>query len=123
MDYIYSRYRKRHQRAINKVVRKINTQIENDPLWRGRFVVRQIDSSFGTFEDGSGSILHVMLRFYDKKTGITDDVISDSYATSMWGSAKLFWAMNDFIVNTCDVWNSKNEHPKYDLTDYRAIKI
>lgn len=123
MDYIYSRYRKRHQRAINGAVRKINKQIENDPLWRGRFVVRQIDADFHTFEDGSGSILTVMLRFYDKKTGITDDILADSYATSMWGSAKLFWAMNDFIVNTCDVWSSKNEHPKYDLTDYRAIKI
>jgi hypothetical protein len=121
--YLSSRKRKRHQRAINKVVRELNKQIENDSLWRGRFVVRQIKSHFHLFSDGSGSILIVKLRFYDKKTGITNDFVFDSYSIIMWDGSKLFWAMNDFIVNTCDVWNSKNEDPRKDNTDYRTIKI
>jgi hypothetical protein len=121
--YLSSRKRKRHQRAINKVVRELNKQIENDSLWRGRFVVRQIRSNFTTFEDGSGAVLVAILRFYDKKTGITDDIYVDSFAFTMWGGSRVFWVMNEFIVNTCDVWNSKNEDPRKDNTDYRTIKI
>ena len=119
---MYSMNRKKHQRAVNRIVRGLNKSIENDDLWRGRFVCRQKEACFAIYEDYSGATLIVRLRFYDKKTGITADYFTDSEVlTGLFGANRLFWEMNDFIVNTCDVW--RKEDPRQDKTDYRKIKI
>ena len=83
---------------MNRAVRNMNKIIEKDNLWRGRFYIRQIQSEFKIYEDGSGAELYVRLRFFDRVTGITYD--------SPWGTANhwrtgslLFWEMNGFIVN------------------------
>ena len=114
--------RKKHQRAVNRIVRGLNKSIENDELWRGRFICRQKEAYFVTYEDRSGSTLTVRLQFYDKKTGITANYFTHSDAlTDFFGVGRLFWEMNDFIVNTCDAWGK--EDPRQDKTDYREIKI
>ena len=123
MDYIYSKNRKHHQRAVNRVVRRINKWLEKDELWRGRFVIRQKDARFILYEDGSGATLNVLFRFYDKKTGITKDIWADSCSITMWGGTKLFWSINDFIIYTCKVWDNKEDSPYLDKTDYSKIKI
>ena len=60
--------RKATQRKFNADMRFVNRVIENDDLWRGRFVVRQKKSSWNLFDDGSGGILFTIVDFYDKKT-------------------------------------------------------
>ena len=69
--WLTSKDRKRHQRAMNDIMRQINRYVEIDPLWKGRFYVRQIASQWSEYEDKSGAALWVVLRFYDKKTRIT----------------------------------------------------
>lgn len=71
MNYwLTSHNKKRHQRAINKLVRAMNHNLEQDNLWCGRFVVRQISSpEWLRYEDGSGAELYVKLKFIDRATG------------------------------------------------------
>jgi hypothetical protein len=104
---ITSDNRKKHQRAINRVLRRINKSIENDELWHGRFVVRQITSRFEHFEDKSGSVLWVLIRFVDKKTGIVMDMVESSIGLTMWNGSR--------------VW--LNDSPRDDKTDYRQVKF
>ena len=120
---MYSMNRKKHQRAVNRIVRELNKSIENDNLWRGRFICRQKEAYFVTYADRSGATLMVRLQFDDKKTGLTRDDYFDFSVTltSVFGQSHLYLAMNDFIVNTCDVW--RKERPFEDNTDYREIKI
>ena len=118
---ITSDNRKKHQRAINRVLRRINKSIENDELWRGRFVVRQITSRFEHFEDKSGSTLWVLIRFVDKKTGIVMDMVESSIGLTLWNGSRVSWAMNEFITNKCRVWQESD--PRDDKTDYRQVKF
>ena len=68
--WITSMNRKTHQRAINRLVRAMNKNLEQDELWCGRFIVRQDESpQWRRYEDGSGAELWVRLRFIDRCTG------------------------------------------------------
>ena len=68
--WLTSQNKKRHQRAINKLVRAMNHNLEQDDLWCGRFVIRQDKSpQWRLYEDGSGAELFVRLRFIDRATG------------------------------------------------------
>ena len=62
------RLRKKYQRNFTKLVRKYNKAIEDDDLWQGRFVCRQIYSRWENFDDGSGGILYTVVRCVDKQT-------------------------------------------------------
>lgn len=114
--WLTSQNRKVHQRAMNRLVRKMNKHIENDDLWLGRFYAKQIASSWHPYEDGSGADLFVRLRFIDKKTKCTYDTGWKSVHYWSFG-ARLYWTMNWFIVEYCDVW--RNEDPINDRIDYR----
>ena len=68
--WISSRKRKRHQRAMNKLVREFNKSLTEDDLWQGRFQVYQVHSpGWYPYEDGSGADLAVCLRVVDRATG------------------------------------------------------
>ena len=110
--------RKKHQRKVTRAIRTMNKDIEQDKLWKGRFFARTLKTSFRIYPDKSGAVIYVLLQFCDKKTGITRVEWFDE-----WGimRRKMFWSMNDFIVNYCDVW--KNDNPKEDKTDYTKIKF
>ena len=71
VGWLCSKNRKRHQRAMNKLMRDLNKNIENDNLWQGRFYVKQTAAQWHEYEDKSGAELWVVLSFIDKKTGIT----------------------------------------------------
>ena len=43
--------RKAYQRKLNKCIRALNKNIENDDLWRGRFVFLQMRTDWYEFED------------------------------------------------------------------------
>lgn len=120
MAWLTSKNRKVHQRAMNKLVRQMNNGIHNDNLWLGRFYAKQIDSSWHLYEDGSGAELYVRLKFIDRKTGITYDTSWETVNHWRFG-AYLYWEMNNFIVEKCDVW--RKEDPVHDdRVDYRNIK-
>ena len=112
-----SMHRKKHQRKINKQVRLVNKLIEEDSLWRGRFVIRQKAYYFGHYEDKSGWYMYNTLEFRDKKTRITKEYTESAFHWLFGATMAL--VMNDFIVTRCKVW--ENEKPYKDLTDYRAV--
>lgn len=124
MDWKYSRYRKKHQRAVNKVFRDVNNTIRNDELWRGRFVVEPIMSNFVTcYENGYGE-LFIHYQFRDKKTGRTKYYADYSNHICMYDGCHIFYQMNNFIVKDCydDTWADIEKNVKMDNTDYLSIK-
>jgi hypothetical protein len=119
MEYRSSMHPKRHQRLLNKYMRRVNKTIEQDPLWRGRFIVRQKDRWFGQYEDKSGYVMWHTLVFRDKKTGRVYQWTADTFNWIFYNGTKLFQKMNSFIVDVCKAW--ENENPYEDKTDYRAV--
>ena len=97
--WLSSKNRKRHQRAMNSLVRIMNKNIENDSLWQGRFYVRQVASRWREYEDKSGGELFVVLRLYDKQTGITKDVAGSVNYWRYFNGSHLWWVVNNFIVD------------------------
>ena len=127
MGWMYSFNRKKQQRNMNKYVRAINKNLENDDLWRGRFYVRQVDSPvFYVYEDKSGASLeHIHLVLTDRVTGQTVDGWDNMNGWCHWNGSRLWRFVNDAIVEKLDIWRNgpnpyeiKND-PKY---DYRRKK-
>lgn len=116
MGWLYSHNRKVHQRAMNKIVRKMNQCIENDDLWLGRFYAKQIGAHWRLYDDKSGAELYVRLRFIDKKTGVFYDTPWETVNHWRFGE-RIYWKMNWLIVDYCDVWSK--EDPYNDIIDYR----
>lgn len=95
--------RKTYQHRINKLVRSVNKGIERDELWRGRFTIRQTEAQWVRYSSDFYD-LWVVLQFTDRLTGqtweksnmVSDWVFYDGYT--------LWWTMNSFIVDICDVW-------------------
>ena len=112
--------RKKAQHTINKNIRDINKSIENDNLWRGRFVMHQVNARWSAFEDGSGGELFATILIIDKRTGQTKTAYIDNY-DHPW---RYFEAMNNFIVDDCAVWEKEGRGFLYsDKTDYTKINI
>ena len=109
MNYwLTSMNKKRHQRAMNKLMRETNKNIENDDLWLGRFVVHQVNSpQWCRYEDGSGADLFVHLKFIDRCTGrhyICAETVN--HWRGFQGNGWRMWKiMNWFIVEYCSVWD------------------
>ena len=114
MSWMYSFNRKKHQRHMNKYVRAINKNIENDDLWRGRFYVRQVDSPyFYVYEDGSGASLErIHLVITDRATGNTYDGWDSVNGWCHWNGSRLWQWVNTAIVEHFDVWNSNKINPR-----------
>ena len=67
--WLTSMDKKKHQRAMNQLVRSFNKALEKDELWCGRFVIRQVYSpQWHRYDDGSGAELFVHLKFIDRST-------------------------------------------------------
>ena len=125
MGWKYSFDRKKHQRMVNRYVRAINKSIYNDDLWRGRFVVRQVDSpTFYLYEDGSGgSLERVHLVVTDQLTGRWTDAWDSANGWCHFNGSKLWRFVNDSIVDAFDVWH-ENPNPREtkDLEEYNFRK-
>ena len=111
-----SHNRRKHQRWLNHFIRNVNKDIENDPLWLGRFKVEQKATTMDWFEDKSGGLMYCHLQFRDKKTGLTKDWFTDCLEVN-W---HMFLEMNDFIVKDCQVW--EKEKPYEERRDYRNVR-
>ena len=118
-DWIISTTRKTHQRKLNKVIKALNKNIENDDLWMGRFFIRQYSAEFYKYEDGSGGELYVYLRFYDKKDKKYMEYYGDSCSICHFGGTRLWHTMNDFIVEITSAW--KDGRPYENKQDYRSV--
>lgn len=95
--------RKKIQRHINSILRDINRCIERDSLWLGRFYCRQKHIHYEMSDDHTYCYAVVGVEFYDRKTGKT--MHKWFHKEDFMGSAyKIWWAMNDFIVEWCEVW-------------------
>lgn len=103
---MHSQKRKKYQRAVNRLVRTLNQDIQNDWLWNGRFVISQEWHTFKPFDDHSGCFFVVGLIITDKKTGYKEYGYFDNYEIEwkIWD-----WA-NYCITQIWEVW-SENPNP------------
>lgn len=105
--WLTSKNKKRHQRAINRLIRRVNKSLEQDDLWGGRFVVHQVKSpQWSIYEDKSGAEYFVHLEVVDRCTGRTwigaDSV--NGWRTTLGNGWRLYEFINWFIVDYCNVW-------------------
>lgn len=119
-----SQKRKVYQRAINHLMRDINKNVYNDPMWKGRYVVRQYKAWWRPYpEEPDYYVFYTQFIFYDKKTRKT--YLTSIKSANDWLFArgyKLWREMNDFILNS-EVWQ-ENPRPTYENTpDFRNIVI
>ena len=118
-----NKLRKNYQRKLNKIIKNINKNIENDELWNGRFIFFQHSAEFEIFPDKSGGLLYVIIRAYDKKTGYYKDYFCDyaPYLDLFYGRISLD-VVNHFIVEDLKVWGEEID-PRDDKTKYYNKKV
>ena len=119
-----NRMRKTYQRKFNHKIRQLNKSIEQDKLWRGRFVFLQKNCRWWGFEDSSGGQLSVCVRAYDKKTSYYHDYCLE-YAPWM---STFNWNLtmevgNTFIVEDLNVWQNEEHLSLGTAIDYTNIKV
>ena len=109
---------------MNKIIRKMNKNIEQDLLWKGRFCARQVGSPQWTvYDDKSGAELFVHILFIDKKTKTVmlkaDTVASWCYLNAL----KVWYDMNYFITEWCETWRGE-ERPSYEnAIDFTKVEV
>ena len=117
-----NKMRKEYQRQFTKKLREANRAIREDNLWLGRVEVRQISARWEEFSDGSGGILHTILRCIDKKTQQYKDYCLE-YApwirTMNWKISMDI--LNKFFVEDLDVWRTGN--PRDEIQDWTKIPV
>lgn len=106
MGWKTSQKRKVHQRQINHYVRMMNQNLKNDPLWQGRFEVRQVGpTSFFHYDDHSGAALIVTLQIIDKVTG---DYVNATKSVNEWcwyNGTDIWWFVNNTIIKWREEYN------------------
>lgn len=110
---------KKIQSQLNRYVKNVNKNIENDELWLGRFYMTQADSNWYEFEDGSGGELFATLVCVDKK----DSTLYPWRGSFLYGypltPGQLFLFMNKFITEITDTYKNGNNPYKDEKLDYR----
>ena len=117
-----NKMRKEYQRQFTRLLRQANRVIREDDLWLGRVEVRQISARWEEFSDGSGGILHTVLRCIDKKTRQYKDYCLE-YAPWMH---TIHWKismeiLNRFFVEDLDVWRTGN--PREEVQDWTKVSV
>lgn len=118
---------KRTQRTINRMISVLNRTIENDELWKGRFVIKQINRKDIKLErDYFISKFHFLL--IDKQTKKQETVYfacwsDNSLMTKCKIGNELASFMNDFIVLDCKVWEENPAPSRETSINYRGVKI
>lgn len=113
---------KKYIRSANRVAKTINASIAEDELWRGRFVMRQKKFQFYQYDDKSGLHVTFWYEFEDLKTGQKKIYLFNNLEMDFNGPflSHIWWAMNSFIVEYCDVWREDGIEAIYaDKTVYR----
>ena len=124
MNWKISQNRKNHQRALNTLARKINKNVKEDPMWKGRYCVRQYKSWWRTYcEEPNYYVFYAQFIFYDKKTNKT--YLTDIKSANDWqflGGYKLWREMNDFILDS-GVWQEEPRITYENTPDFRNVAI
>jgi len=112
--------------GINYALKKINKDMANDPLWKGRFVLRSKNMFIFEYEDHSGYYGSATIEFIDRKTNKRQTAyMSDLDITGAHWGKKVGWALwvkvNDFIVDYCDVWREDPRPSRENAIDYTKI--
>lgn len=115
-----NRQRKLEQRKVNRAIHRLNRNLLNDELWRGRFECHQKDADWQPFTDGSGGVLECLIEYRDKKTGRCWLSWSQDLIIYMFNEHYL--KMNDFIVRKSGVYDDI-ESVKNDKTDWSRVKF
>ena len=124
MNWIYCFNKKKHQRLMNKLVRKMNKNIEQDSLWKGRFCARQVESPQWTvYDDKSGAELFVHILFIDKKTKKVMLKADTVAAWSLSNAYRLWYDMNYFITEWCETWRGKERPSVKNAIDFTNIEV
>ena len=117
-----NKMRKEYQRQFTRKLREANRAIREDELWLGRVEVRQISARWEEFSDGSGGILHTVLRCIDKKTRQYKDYCLE-YApwlrTMNWKISMDI--LNKFFVEDLDVWRTGD--PRNEIQDWTKVPV
>ena len=117
-----NKMRKEYQHKFTKLLRQANKIIRKDNLWLGRVEVRQISARWEEFSDGSGGVLHTVLRCIDKKTRQYKDyclVYAPWIKTINWKISMDI--LNKFFVEDLDVWTMGN--PRDEIFDWTKVPI
>lgn len=114
--------RKKYQHKLNKLIKEMNKTIENDSLWNGRFIFHIMASHFERFKDGSGGLLYVAIRGYDKKDGYYKDYTLEYAPYLSFIHFDIWKIANKFITEDTDAWKNDN-NPYNDKIDYTKVKI
>ena len=93
--------RKKYQRDMNKIVRKMNKSIQDDWLWNGRFYIRQTGAWFHPYSDHSGALFEAILECVDRKTGKKTEKVFDNYSMSF----NFYLWVNECITEIFKVWD------------------
>lgn len=117
-----TKFKHRYQTKLNKLIKEANDAIIKDEIWLGRVEIRQIRRRWEIFEDGSGGILHTVIRCVDKKTQQYKDY---TFEYAPWLST-IYWhlsmdILNKFFVEDIDVWRTGN--PRNEIYDWTKIKV
>jgi len=116
--------RKKYQKQFNNKIRQLNKSVENDNLWRGRFIFLQKNAKWWKFCDNSGGELIVFVRAYDKKTGYYHDYRIEY---GPWMST-FNWHLtmdigNKFITEDAEIWK-KEQRPSIETAeDFTNVKV
>lgn len=116
--------RRDYQRKFNRKIRLLNKSIEEDNLWKGRFIFLQKNARWEEFFDHSGGVLHLVIRAFDKKTNYHHDYIIE-YAPWM---STFNWHLtvdigNKFIVEDANVWKEKERPSLSNAVNYINTKV
>ena len=109
---------------MNKLIRHMNKNIEQDSLWKGRFCARQVGSPQWTvYDDKSGAELFVHILFIDKKTKtvmLKADTVASWSHLNAW---RLWDNMNYFITEWCDTWRGEERPSEDNAIDFTNTKV
>lgn len=108
--WMNSTNRKKHQRRLNRYIRKVNKRISDD-IFGDRFYIHQKEAYWTKYEDNSGGKLFVVLELVDKKYNKTLTFADGDNHLCHWGGTELFLKMNNWIIES-DFWD-----------DYRNKKL
>ena len=110
---------KKIQRKANREIRKINKNLLEDTLWKGRFYIKQTNRIDRSYSDHSGYFILFTFEIKDLKTNLSKETYY--YMNSEYLSTRFSWTLfeeiNNFIVMDCGVWESGD--PREDKTIYR----
>ena len=111
---------KKIQRSVNKEARHLNQTLEEDPLFKGRFYIHQLERVVHRY-DGE-LYCSFLFEFVDRETGkfahywFND---TDFNGISKW---RVWEKMNFFITEYVDFWGAKPRPTRETTIDYRKRK-